>query len=62
MSGGNIDFIFNLWAASLAAHNDTPRFANHTEMYNTIDSTPIGDVLGVGDYRLCLALFGLDHR
>jgi hypothetical protein len=44
MSGGDANFIFNLWAASLAAHNDTPPFANHTEMYETIDSTPIGDV------------------
>ncbi|KAG1805024.1 uncharacterized protein HD556DRAFT_1429137 [Suillus plorans] len=44
MSGGDIDFIFNLWAASLAAHGETPPFANHVEMYNVIDSTPLGDV------------------
>ncbi|KAG1735575.1 uncharacterized protein EDB91DRAFT_1238202 [Suillus paluster] len=44
MSGGDIDFIFNLWAASLAAHGETPPFTNHVEMYNVIDSTPLGDV------------------
>ena len=44
MSGGDTDFIFHLWAASLAAHNDTPPFKNHAEMYETIDSTPVGDV------------------
>ena len=44
MSGGDADFIFNLWAASLAAYNDAPPFANHNEMYETIDSTPVGDV------------------
>ena len=44
MSGGDTDFIFHLWAASLAAHNDTPPFKNHAEMYETINSTPVGDV------------------
>ncbi|KAG2048436.1 hypothetical protein BDR06DRAFT_1072550 [Suillus hirtellus] len=44
MSGGDINFIFNLWATSLAAHGETPPFANHVEMYNVIDSTPLGDV------------------
>jgi Plavaka transposase len=44
MSGGDIDFIFKLWAASLAAHHDLPPFSNHAEMYNSIDSTPLGDL------------------
>lgn len=44
MSGGDIDFIFGLWAASLAPHSDTPPFANHVDMYDAIDSTPLGDV------------------
>jgi hypothetical protein len=44
MSGGDINFILNLWAASLAVHGDAPPFSSHTEMYNTIDSTPLGDV------------------
>ena len=46
MSGGDVDFIFHLWAASLATYNDIPPFENHTKMYETIDSTPIGDVHG----------------
>jgi hypothetical protein len=44
MSATDIDFILNLWAASLAAHGDTPPFANHDDMYDTIDSTPLGDI------------------
>ena len=44
MSAGNIDFISSLWAASLAHHNDVPLFKNTKAMYNTIDSTPLGDV------------------
>ena len=44
MSAEDIDFIFKLWAASLMAHHDLPPFSNHTEMYNAIDSTPLGDL------------------
>ena len=44
MSGGDIDFILNLWAASLAVHHDAPPFASHVDMYSTIDATPLGDV------------------
>lgn len=44
MSGGDIDFIFGLWAASLAPYSDTSPFANHIDMYDAIDSTPLGDV------------------
>ncbi|KAG1876353.1 hypothetical protein F4604DRAFT_1880643 [Suillus subluteus] len=44
MSGGDIDFIFNLWATSLAAHGETLPFTNHVDMYNVIDLTPLGDV------------------
>ena len=44
MSAGDIDTIFRLWAASLAAHHDSPPFSNHTEMYNVIDSTPLVDL------------------
>lgn len=44
MSAGNIDIIFKLWAASLAVHRDSPPFSDHAEMYNTIDSTPLGDL------------------
>jgi hypothetical protein len=42
MSGGDIDFILNLWAASLAEHGDLPPFSSHDDMYGTIDSTPLG--------------------
>ena len=44
MSGGDIDFISNLWAASLAAHGNTLPFASYVDMYSTIDATPLGDV------------------
>lgn len=44
MSGGDIDFLFSLWAASLAAHDDNPPFASHNDLYDTIDATLLGDV------------------
>src|SRR5271156_4579388 len=44
MSASNIDTLLDLWASSLLNHNDTPPFANHSDLYNTIDSTPIGDI------------------
>jgi Plavaka transposase len=44
MSAGDINFILGLWAASLAVHNDKPPFSNAKDLYNTIDSTPLGDV------------------
>ena len=44
MSGSNINHLFDLWAASLASHDDTPPFNRHTQMYETIDATPLGDV------------------
>lgn len=44
MSGGDIDHLFNLWGAAAAARGDAPPFKNHTDMYETIDSTPLGDV------------------
>ena len=43
MSAGDINIITGLWAASLVAHNDSPPFKNAKAMYNTIDSTPLGD-------------------
>jgi hypothetical protein len=45
MSAGNINSLLNVWAATLAPHGDKPSFHNHTDLYNTIDSTPLGDVL-----------------
>ncbi|KAF8814309.1 hypothetical protein BYT27DRAFT_7250153 [Phlegmacium glaucopus] len=44
MSAGDINSILSLWAASLAIHNDEPPFSNATDLYNTIDSTPLGDL------------------
>ena len=44
MSSGDINLLLSLWAASLAIHNDEPPFSKTTELYNTIDSTPLGDV------------------
>jgi hypothetical protein len=44
MSAGDINFLLSLWAASLAVHGDEPPFSKATDMYNTIDSTPLGDL------------------
>jgi hypothetical protein len=44
MSAGNIDILLQLWAASLACHNESPPFSDHQDLYNSIDSTPIGGV------------------
>jgi hypothetical protein len=44
MSASNIDTLLDLWASTLLKHDDTPPFANHSDLYDTIDSTPIGDV------------------
>lgn len=43
MSAGDIDIILGLWAASLIPHGDEPPFRNHTELYDTIDATTLGD-------------------
>jgi hypothetical protein len=44
MSSGDIDFISNLWAASLAIHDDVSPFTNHADMYDAINSTTLGNV------------------
>jgi hypothetical protein len=44
MSGGDINILMDLWAASLLKHGDPPPFADHDDMYATIDSTPLGDI------------------
>ena len=44
MSGGDINTLLDLWAASLAKHDDTPPFSSRDDLYNTIDSTLLGDV------------------
>lgn len=44
MSGGNIDSLLDLWAASLFPHGTPSPFKDHDELYETIDRTPLGDV------------------
>ena len=44
MSGAKIDKLMELWAATALPHGDTPPFRNHNDLYDTIDSTPLGDV------------------
>jgi hypothetical protein len=44
MSAGDINSLLSLWAASLAVHGDEPPFSSATDMHNTIDSTPLGDL------------------
>ncbi|KAG1895104.1 uncharacterized protein F5891DRAFT_984552 [Suillus fuscotomentosus] len=43
MSAKQIDTLLDLWATILIKHNDTPPFANHRDMYATIDATPLSD-------------------
>ena len=43
MSAGDINFLLSLWGASLATHGDAPPFSKSTHLYDTIDSTPLGD-------------------
>ena len=45
MSAGDINTILNLWAVSLAAHDDTPPFSNSADMYSTINATPLGNII-----------------
>jgi Plavaka transposase len=44
MSAGNINILLGLWAASLVIHDDEPPFSSASDLYDTIDSTPLGDV------------------
>ena len=44
MSAPNINTLLDLWALTLLKYNESPPFANYTDLYNTIDSTPLGDV------------------
>ncbi|KAG2143115.1 hypothetical protein BD769DRAFT_1625697 [Suillus cothurnatus] len=44
MSAGDIDKLMHLWGLGLARHGDAPPFADHRDLYSTIDETPIGDV------------------
>jgi hypothetical protein len=44
MSAPNINTLLDLWATSLLKHDDHPPFADHKDLYNTIDNIPIGGV------------------
>ncbi len=44
MSAGDINVILNLWAASLAIHDDEPPFLTAARIYDTIDTIALGDV------------------
>ncbi|KAG1743374.1 hypothetical protein EDD22DRAFT_958799 [Suillus occidentalis] len=44
MSAGDINVLLDLWAATLLKYNDKPPFADHRDLYKTIDATPVGDV------------------
>lgn len=44
MSAGNIKTLMDLWAATLLPYDNILPFANHTDLYNTIDSISLGDV------------------
>lgn len=43
MSAGDIDRLLEIWASSLAPYGAEPPFRNHTDLYNAIDSTALGD-------------------
>jgi hypothetical protein len=44
MSASNINKLFNIWEASLVEFDAPPPFTNAGDMYETIDSTPYGDL------------------
>ncbi|KAG2047655.1 hypothetical protein BDR06DRAFT_985095 [Suillus hirtellus] len=43
MSAKQIDTLLDLWATTLIKHNDAPPFANHRDMYATINATPLSN-------------------
>lgn len=45
MSGAHIDELLDIWASTLEPDSEKQApFANHNELYETIDSTKLGDV------------------
>lgn len=44
MSAPGMDKLFNIWEATLAPFDTAPPFTNSDDMYETIDSTPYGEV------------------
>lgn len=43
LSATNINVMLETWALSLMKHNENGPFQNHKDLYNTIDSTNLGD-------------------
>ena len=43
MSAGNINIITGLWEVYFSPHHNSPPFTNAKDLYDTIDSTPLGD-------------------
>jgi len=43
MSAPNIDYLMELWAMSMAKHNDLGPFDSYDHLYATIDATKLGD-------------------
>ncbi|KAF8833072.1 hypothetical protein BDN67DRAFT_863097, partial [Paxillus ammoniavirescens] len=44
MPAAQIDTLLSIWAASLLQHGGQLLFTNHQDLYNTINSTPLGDI------------------
>lgn len=44
MSAAGMDKLFNIWEATLAPFDTPPPFTNSDDLYETIDSTPYGDI------------------
>ncbi|KAF9237764.1 hypothetical protein BU15DRAFT_88600 [Melanogaster broomeanus] len=44
MSASHVDVLLSLWASTLARHGDAPPFADHKDLYDTIDASEVGDI------------------
>lgn len=44
MPANQADYLLNLWATTLLKHGESPPFADHQDLYTTIDSIPLGGV------------------
>jgi hypothetical protein len=44
MSAPDINDLMDIWAAQLFKYGDHPPFADHRDLYNTVDATPLADV------------------
>ncbi|KIK80693.1 hypothetical protein PAXRUDRAFT_157996, partial [Paxillus rubicundulus Ve08.2h10] len=43
MSTKDINILLSLWGATVVKHGDNPPFADHKDLYDTIDSFVLGD-------------------